>query len=108
MLSNFLRDFLSIEAVRLPIFEELSNFPQIACLWTFSMCVLISVRTCRYFQNNIQGFFFTFSENIFANLSLIKLKTACFYLIEKSMISTLYQYRRPKFSKSIFKTLIIF
>ena len=84
MLSNSLRVFLSIEIVHMPSFdEEFSSFPQIACSWTFSMSVLISVRTCRYFQNNIQGFSFTFSENISANLSLIKLKTACFYLIEK-------------------------
>ena len=46
------RIFLSVETVHFPNFEELLNFSQIACLWTF-LCLLISMRTSRYFQNNI-------------------------------------------------------
>ena len=58
----FLEIFLSTETVRFPSFEELSNFPQIACSWTFSVCF--------DFRENLQilskqhpGFFLTFSEH---------------------------------------------
>ena len=84
ILSNSLRVlFLSIETVRLPSFEELLNFPQIACSWAFSMFVLISARTCRYFQNNIQVCFSYICWKQFCKPFFDQLKTAWFYLIEK-------------------------
>ena len=87
----------------LPSFEELSIFPQIACSWTFSMSVLISVRTCNYFQNNIQGFFYIFWKHFCKSL-FDQAENSMFLPDRKNMISTLYTEDRKK---SILKTLII-
>ena len=83
ILSNSLRVFfLSIETVCLPIFEELSNFPQIACSWTFSLSVLMSMRTCRYFQNNIQV--------CFSYIYIDQAENGMFLPDRKNVISFLY------------------
>ena len=87
----------------LPSFEELSDFPQIACSWTFSMSVLISVRTCRYFPNNIQGFFYVFLK-CFCKPFFDQAENGMFLPDIKNMISILYT---EDWKKSIFKTLII-
>ena len=83
ILSNSLRVFfLSIETVCLPIFEELSNFPQIA--------VLISMRTCRYFQNNIQVCFSYIYWKHFCKPFFDQAENGMFLPDRKNMISFLY------------------
>ena len=67
------------------------------------MSVLISVRTCRYFPNNIQGFFYVFLK-CFYKPFFDQAENGMFLPDIKNIISILYTEDRKKL---IFKTLII-